>query len=113
MSRRWKAESGAYGICNQPSPKFMHLLPLKSDRSLVCPVYSESFLHLVLIQNPVAIKLCIRIGRMSNQKNFEFIKSNFGIQCFWGGHGKNSSNPDLDQKVQTAQNSDSANQPIF
>jgi hypothetical protein len=48
MSRRWKAESVAYGICKQSSPKFVHLLPLKPDRSPVCPVCPESFQHLVL-----------------------------------------------------------------
>jgi hypothetical protein len=46
---------------------------------------------------------------MSNQKKAEIVNGNFGIQRFWEGHGENSSNPDLDQKVQTAQNSDSAN----
>jgi hypothetical protein len=48
MSTRWKAESVTYGICKQLSPKFVHLLPLKSDRSPVCPVCPESFQHLVL-----------------------------------------------------------------
>jgi hypothetical protein len=43
VSRRWKAELVAYGICKQPSPKFMHLLPLKPNRSLVCTVCPESF----------------------------------------------------------------------
>jgi hypothetical protein len=46
VSRRWKAESVAYGICKQPSPKFVDLLPLKPDRSPVCPVCPESFQHL-------------------------------------------------------------------
>jgi hypothetical protein len=49
MSRHWKAESVAYGICKQLSPKFMHILPLKPDHSLVCPVCPESFQHLILI----------------------------------------------------------------
>ncbi len=31
VSRRWKAESVDYWICKQPSPKFVHLLPLKPD----------------------------------------------------------------------------------
>jgi hypothetical protein len=48
MSRSWKAESVAYGICNQPLPKFVHLLPLKPDRSPVCTVYPESLQHLIL-----------------------------------------------------------------
>jgi hypothetical protein len=48
MSRRWKDESMAYGIYKQPSPKFVHLLPLKLDRSPVYPVCSESFQHLIL-----------------------------------------------------------------
>jgi hypothetical protein len=48
MSRRWKSESVAYGICKQPSPKFVHLLPLKYDRSPVCPVCAEGFQHLIL-----------------------------------------------------------------
>jgi hypothetical protein len=43
VSRRWKAESVAYVICKQPSPKFMHLLPLNPDRSPVCTVCPESF----------------------------------------------------------------------
>jgi hypothetical protein len=50
---------------------------------------------------------------MSNRRKAEFINGNFGIQGFWEGDGKISSNPDLDQKVQTAQNSDSANRTIF
>jgi hypothetical protein len=29
MSRRWKVDSVAYGICKQPSPSFAHLPPLK------------------------------------------------------------------------------------
>jgi hypothetical protein len=48
MSRRWKVELVAYGICKQPMPCFMHLLPLKPDRSLVCPVCPESFQRLIL-----------------------------------------------------------------
>jgi hypothetical protein len=48
MSRRWKAESVAYGICKQPSPRFTHLLPLKPNYSPVCPVCPESFQHLIL-----------------------------------------------------------------
>jgi hypothetical protein len=43
MSRRWKVESVAYGICKQPSPSFTHLLPLKPDYPPVCPVCPESF----------------------------------------------------------------------
>jgi hypothetical protein len=49
VSRRWKAESVAYEICKQPSPKFVHLLLLKPDHSPVCTVCPESFQHLVLI----------------------------------------------------------------
>jgi hypothetical protein len=48
MSRRWKAELVAYGFCKQHSPCFVHLLPLKSHRSPVCPVCPESFKHLIL-----------------------------------------------------------------
>jgi hypothetical protein len=48
MSRRWKAELVPYGICKQPLPSFMHLLPLNPDRLPVCPVCPESFQHLVL-----------------------------------------------------------------
>jgi hypothetical protein len=40
MSRRWKAESVVYGICKQPSPRFVPLLPLKLDYS---PVWPEIF----------------------------------------------------------------------
>jgi hypothetical protein len=43
VSRCWKAESVAYGICKHPLPKFVHLLPLKPDRSPVCTVCPESF----------------------------------------------------------------------
>jgi hypothetical protein len=49
MSRRWKTDLVAYGICLQPLPSFMHLLPLKPNRLLACPVYLESFQHLILI----------------------------------------------------------------
>jgi hypothetical protein len=45
MGRRWKVELVVYGICKQPSPSFVYILPLKPDRSSVC---SESFQHLVL-----------------------------------------------------------------
>jgi hypothetical protein len=48
VSRRWKAESVIYGICKQPSPKFVHLRPLKPDRSPVYTVCPENFQHLVL-----------------------------------------------------------------
>jgi hypothetical protein len=48
VSRRWKDESVAYGIYKQPSPKFVHLRPLKPDHSLVSTVCPESFQHLVL-----------------------------------------------------------------
>jgi hypothetical protein len=91
MSRYWKAESGAYGIRNQPSPKFLHLLPLKPDRSPVCQSVQKVFSTSSWFQNPVAIKPCIRIGRMSNQRKSEFVGDNFGIQSFGEGHGKNSS----------------------
>jgi hypothetical protein len=43
VSRRWKVDSVAYGICKQASPKFGHLLLLKPDRSPVCPVCPEKF----------------------------------------------------------------------
>jgi hypothetical protein len=48
MSRRWKAESVAYGICKQLSSSFVHLRLLKPDRSPVCTVCPEGFQHLVL-----------------------------------------------------------------
>jgi hypothetical protein len=48
VNRRWKAESVAYGICKQLSSSFVHLRPLKPDRSPVCTVCPESFQHLVL-----------------------------------------------------------------
>jgi hypothetical protein len=48
MSRRWKAELLSYGICIQPSPRFMNILPVRPDHSSVCPVYPESVQHLVL-----------------------------------------------------------------
>jgi hypothetical protein len=43
MSRNWKAELVAYRICKQPSPRVVHILPLKLDRSPVCPICPESF----------------------------------------------------------------------
>jgi hypothetical protein len=48
VSRRWKAESVAYGIYKHPSPKFVHLMLVKPDRSLVYTVCPESFQHLIL-----------------------------------------------------------------
>jgi hypothetical protein len=48
VSRRWKAESVAYGICKQLSSSFVHLRPLKPNRSPVCTVCPESFQHLIL-----------------------------------------------------------------
>jgi hypothetical protein len=48
MSRRWKDDSVAYGIYKQPSLRFMHLLPLKSDHSSVYLVCLENFQHLIL-----------------------------------------------------------------
>jgi hypothetical protein len=33
---------------------------------------------------------------MSNQRKVELVNGSFGIQSFWEGDGKNSSNPDLD-----------------
>jgi hypothetical protein len=50
---------------------------------------------------------------MSNQRKAEFVNGKFGIQGFWEGDGRISSNPDLDQKIQTAQNPDSANWSSF
>jgi hypothetical protein len=47
MSRSWKAESVAYGICKQLSSSFVHHRLLKLDRSPVCIVCPESFQHLV------------------------------------------------------------------
>jgi hypothetical protein len=52
MSRFWKADLVAYGIHIQTSPRFMYLLPLTPDRSLVCPVYPESVQHPVLTSKP-------------------------------------------------------------
>jgi hypothetical protein len=88
MSRRWKPEFVAYGICKHPSQCLVHLTPIKPDRSPVCPVCPESFQQLVLIKNLVPIKPCIGIDRMSNQRKAEFMSGNFGIQCFLGGHGE-------------------------
>jgi hypothetical protein len=48
VSRRWKAESVAYGICKQLSSSFVHLQLLKPNRSPVCTVCPESFQHLIL-----------------------------------------------------------------
>jgi hypothetical protein len=48
VSRRWKAESVAYGICKQLSSNFVNLQPLKPDYSPVCTVCPERFQHPVL-----------------------------------------------------------------
>jgi hypothetical protein len=48
VSRRWKAESVAYGIHKQLSSYFVHLQLLKPDLSPVCTVCPESFQHLIL-----------------------------------------------------------------
>jgi hypothetical protein len=48
VSRHWKGESVAYGICKQLSSSFVHLRPLKPNRSPVCTVCPESFQHLIL-----------------------------------------------------------------
>jgi hypothetical protein len=42
-------------------------------------------------QNPIAIKPCIRIVHMSNQRRAESVNENFGIQSYWEGHDKISS----------------------
>jgi hypothetical protein len=58
-------------------------------------MYAQSvqnlFSTLSWLQNPVAIKLCIRIDRMSNQRKSEFIHGKFHVQCSWEGHGEMSS----------------------
>jgi hypothetical protein len=82
MSRRWKDNLVAYGICMQTLVIFMDLMPLKPDHPLVCPVCPGSFQHPVLNSNSVTIKPCIRIGHMSNQRKAEFISNNFGIKSF-------------------------------
>jgi hypothetical protein len=91
ISRHWKGDLVSYGISIQTSPRFMYLLPLKPDHSSVCLVYSASLQHPICIQNSVTIKPCIKIDHMSNQKKAEFVNNNFGMQSFWGGHGKISS----------------------
>jgi hypothetical protein len=48
VSRHWKAESVAYGICTELSSSFVRLRPLKPDRSPVYTVCPESFQHLIL-----------------------------------------------------------------
>jgi hypothetical protein len=48
MSRRWKSELVACRIRKQPSPRSMHLLTFKPDRSAVCLVCPESVQHLVI-----------------------------------------------------------------
>jgi hypothetical protein len=79
VSRQWKAESVAYGICKQLSSSFVHLRPLKPDRSPVCTVCSESFQHLILTSKSHSYLPCIGIGHMSNQRKAEFIIGIFGI----------------------------------
>jgi hypothetical protein len=79
VSRCWKAESVAYGSCKQLSSSFMHLRPLKHDRSPVCTVCLESFQHPSWLQNPIATKPYIRKGHMSNQRKAEFTIGNFCI----------------------------------
>jgi hypothetical protein len=77
VSRHWKTESVAYGICKQLSSSFMNLRPLKLDRSPVCTVCPESFQHLVLTSKFHSYQ--IGKGHMSNQRKAEFIVGNFGI----------------------------------
>jgi hypothetical protein len=36
----------------------------------------------------IATKHYVETGHMSNQQKAEFLKENFHIQIFWGGHGK-------------------------
>jgi hypothetical protein len=48
MSMRWKAESVAYEIRIQPSPRFTSPVPLKPDCSPVHSVCLESVQHLIL-----------------------------------------------------------------
>jgi hypothetical protein len=88
INSRWKSELVAYEIHKQPLPRFMHLMLLKPDRSSFCSVYPDQFSTWFCLQNPVAIKPCIRIDRMSNQRKAEFVNDKFGIQSLWGGHGK-------------------------
>jgi hypothetical protein len=97
MSRHWKAESVTYEICKQLSPRFMHILPLKPDRSSVCLVCPESFQHHVLTS-----KSHTGIDRMSNQRKSEFVNGNFGIQRFWEVMTKFYQSPDLDRKIESA-----------
>jgi hypothetical protein len=40
------------------------------------------------LQKYVATKLCIKIGRMSNQRKAEFVNGDFCMQSSWGDHGE-------------------------
>jgi hypothetical protein len=42
-------------------------------------------------QIAVSTKPYAKMSRKSNQQKSEFVKSNFGIQRFWGGNGEISS----------------------
>jgi hypothetical protein len=57
---------------------------------------------LSLSQNPVASKPCTGINRMSNQREAEFVNSNFHIQSSGKVMAKFCQIPDLCQKVQFA-----------
>jgi hypothetical protein len=79
MSRCWKAELVVYGIYKQPFPCFTHLLPQNLIVRRSAQSVQKVFSTLSRFQNPVAIEVCIRIDRMTNQREAEFVNGNFGI----------------------------------
>jgi hypothetical protein len=88
MSRRWKAEHVGCRIHVQTSPEFALLVALNLRIRLYVQSVQKIFSILSCLQKPVAVKPCIRIDRMSNQRKSELINDNFGIQSFWGGRGE-------------------------
>jgi hypothetical protein len=91
MSKRWKADLVAYGIRIQTSPRFMDLLPLKPNHSSICLVCPGSYQHPVLTSKFHSYQTVHQNRSNDNQQKAEFVIDNFGIQSFWGGHGKISS----------------------
>jgi hypothetical protein len=82
MSRCWKTGLVAYGVRIQTLPRFMYLLPLTPDGSLVCLVCPESVQHPVPMSKSRNYQTVHKKSRISNQQKVEFVNGNFGIQSF-------------------------------
>jgi hypothetical protein len=75
------------------------LTPIKPDHASVCPSRSDQFSTLSRLQNPVAMKPWIGIGRMSNQWKAEFVNGRFHILVSREVMAKFCQNPDLWRKL--------------